>query len=774
MTLPTDENTILSLFEALPDSLVVVDGRGKFIYASSGETHQPGANFEEMLSGIHPEDRPKLQAVVEKCLASSESLRETFRTPSKEDHWNWHECSAVGRTHVDGSRVAILVCRDISEQVAREDSLRGEEERFRELTENATDLIVEVDDSGRLLYMSPSSTKLIGRKPEEVIGIGISDFQDSFSSDAIPLETDAGLGVAEALQQTLALGASGNLMRFQFAHPDGNPRWFEMRARSFTRRDGSIRIVVISRDVTDRVHAEQELRESEERYRIISTVTKDVISEITSSGEIAYVSSNCQDVIGFSPEALLRMSPLDLIHPEDVDNVRPLLLSQPSTLHKTRLFSPYRIRHADGHWVWVEGAGISYEKSDGEIRFLALSRDISERRKQEEVQRALEEQVRQAQKLEGLGVMAGGIAHDFNNFLTPILGEAGLILEDLAPNSPLKPRLEKIQAATRRAALLTSQMLAYAGKKTLSVSEVHLSNLVEEMAALLSSGISKKIRVEQDLPQDIPCIQADPSQLTQVVMNLITNASEAVGDTEGAIAIRTGRVHSRDLDPQKLVLAADSLSEGEYVFVAVEDTGTGMSPTTLARIFDPFFTTKFAGRGLGLAAVLGIVRSHHGAMEIESGPTQGTQFRVFFPASPQSHDAKGVASPEPIGAWQGQGTVLIIDDDDGVVEFAQETLRRCGLDILTATDGHTGLELFKENADRIDIVLLDRTMPGMSGEEVVSSMRALSADVQIILVSGYSEERASLHFQETDLAAFLQKPFMPEKLVETIQKILSP
>ena len=292
------------------------------------------------------------------------------------------------------------------------------------------------------------------------------------------------------------------------------------------------------------------------------------------------------------------------------------------------------------------------------------------------------------------------------------------------------------------------------------------------MAALLSSGISKKVFVEKDLPRDLPLIEGDSAQLTQVVMNLITNASEAVGDEEGGISIRTGVVHSSELDARRMVGVESEFRPGNYVFITVRDTGTGISPATQARIFDPFFTTKFAGRGLGLAAVLGIVRSHHGAIEIDSGPARGTLFRIVFPVNDSNLEAPPKPHPEPTEAWRGQGTVLIIDDDAGVVDLASETLRRCGIDSLTAADGRAGLQIFEENAERIDAVLLDRTMPGMSGEEVVAEMRKIRTDARIILVSGYSEERASLHFRESDLTAFLQKPFLPEKLVETIRKAI--
>jgi CheY-like chemotaxis protein len=366
--------------------------------------------------------------------------------------------------------------------------------------------------------------------------------------------------------------------------------------------------------------------------------------------------------------------------------------------------------------------------------------------------------------------MAGGIAHDFNNFLTPILGEAMLLLDEIPNDDPARTRVNKIRAASQRAALLTSQMLAYAGKSTLAKSNIGLSQLVGEMAELMESGTGRGAIFKSALQADLPPIQADPAQITQVVMNLITNASEAAGDKRGEIRIETGLVSIDSLNRSQLVLGSD-LKGSEYVYVEVHDNGEGMTPGTQARIFDPFFTTKFAGRGLGLAAVLGIVRNHHGAIEIDSGPQRGTRFRVLFPAAEGEIDVP-VATTGLSKPWRGKGTILIVDDDDGVIDLMQETLQRTGLAILTATDGQEGIRTFSEHADEIDLVLLDRTMPTTSGEDACLAMREIRPDVQIVLVSGYSEERAAEHFEGPDLAGFLQKPFLPEELIDRVRSAL--
>jgi CheY-like chemotaxis protein len=334
----------------------------------------------------------------------------------------------------------------------------------------------------------------------------------------------------------------------------------------------------------------------------------------------------------------------------------------------------------------------------------------------------------------------------------------------------IRTRLEKIQRAARRAAALTSQMLAYAGQDQLVAEPMDLSLLVQEMTELLASAALGRALLHYDLPGGLPAIEADAAQVMQVVMNLITNALEAMGEGEGAIEVRTGTMEVRELKPEQTVLGND-LADGSYVFFEVRDTGIGMSEETRERIFDPFYTTKFAGRGLGLAAVLGIVRSHGGAIEIDTSLGRGTRFRVLFPR------ASGAAlPPSPVdvdlGGWRGSGTVLIVDDEEDVRELMEETLRRCGLTLLTAADGHEGIELFRRNADSIRLVLLDRTMPLLGGEDAFDAMREIRPDACIVLVSGYSEDVAATHFAGRGLAGFLQKPFLPTELVARVRDLI--
>ena len=404
---------------------------------------------------------------------------------------------------------------------------------------------------------------------------------------------------------------------------------------------------------------------------------------------------------------------------------------------------------------------------------VAVSRDVTGIVNAAEERRKLEERMQQAQKLESLGMMAGGVAHDFNNLLTPILGDASLALMDLPDDSEVRVRLQKIQRAAHRAATLTNQLLDYAGIGSIDTEPLDLSRLVLEMGQLLQSAVSKKAVLAYDLANDLPAIEGDAAQLSQVVMNLITNASEAIETRrpgESRIAIRSGTVEADRKSLSQLFLG-EGLPEGTYVYFEVEDTGCGMDAETRARIFDPFFTTKFTGRGLGLAAVLGIVRKHGGAIEIESEVDRGTRVRVLCPAVGQQVQRMEPQQLDP-SSWRASGTVLVADDDEGACELMAETLERAGLSVLRAEDGAQAVEIFREHAEAIRLVVLDRTMPGESGAEALEDIRRIRRDVPVLLVSGYSQESSAQRFAGKHVDGFLQKPFLPETLLEKIRDLL--
>lgn len=396
--------------------------------------------------------------------------------------------------------------------------------------------------------------------------------------------------------------------------------------------------------------------------------------------------------------------------------------------------------------------------------------DISERKRAEERRLQLERQMQQTQKLESLGVLAGGIAHDFNNLLTIILGNTSLALDDLPPLSPAGESLLTIEKTSLRAAELCRQILAYSGKGRFVIDDIRLGNLVGDMFSLLQSSISKKATLNLNLKEPLPPLHGDPGQIRQVIMNLVTNASEAVGDRGGVITISTGLMQcSREYLCEPYLY--ENLAEGLYVWFEVSDTGTGMDQETQRRIFEPFFTTKFTGRGLGLSAVLGIVRGHKGALKVYSKPGKGTTVKVLFPAL-----AEGKFSAEQGGtpkagtwSWKGAGTILLVDDEESVRTLGTRMLERIGFKVLVAADGQEALDIYRKRRDEIALILLDLTMPQMDGEATLHELRRIDAKVRVVISSGYTEAEIAPQFAGKPLFGFLQKPYTLNALTQCLR-----
>jgi CheY-like chemotaxis protein len=355
------------------------------------------------------------------------------------------------------------------------------------------------------------------------------------------------------------------------------------------------------------------------------------------------------------------------------------------------------------------------------------------------------------------------------------LGFASLAQIQIPSDSPAQDGLQHVVCAAQRAADLVRQMLAYAGKGRFAVVPVDLSRLAAEMLDLLRASLSKKAELRLDLPAGLPSIEADAAQVRQVFMNLLTNASEAIGDHRGVITIRTGVVEAEATYLAGTYLQ-DSPPEGTYVFVEVADTGCGTAEDTLSRIFEPFFTTKFTGRGLGLAAVLGIVRGHHCALLLQSQPGQGTTFRVLFPASQRTSlsttPERTPSTPASARRRRETATVLVADDEEPVRSMVSSVLGMSGFTVLTANDGREALDVFRAHEDAIDAVLLDLTMPRLGGEEVLRGIRRQRADVPVILSSGYDEQDALARFVDAGLAGFIQKPYRPDDLLAKLHHVL--
>jgi len=412
----------------------------------------------------------------------------------------------------------------------------------------------------------------------------------------------------------------------------------------------------------------------------------------------------------------------------------------------------------------------------GQIEALiGLAIDVSARRQAEKEKAAMQKQVEHTQRLESLGVLAGGIAHDFNNILTAIMGNAALAEQRIAKgNAEMCGKyMKNIAQSSEKAALLCKQMLAYSGKGHFIIKPLNLTTMVSGITSLLEVSIQRTIQLNYTLPENISLIEADEAQIQQIIMNLVINASDAIGEQSGTINIVTGEMDAdADYLSHAIAQSDDALAAGKYIFLEVSDSGCGMDSATQQKLFEPFFTTKFTGRGLGMSAVLGIVRGHHGAMMLYSEVGKGTTFKVLFPAATSSAVApsSSITAPTP---WRGAGTILIVDDEETIRETASAMLEEIGFDILTASDGLEGVATYRQHQQKIVAVLLDMTMPNLDGAGCFHALKQINPQVKVILSSGYNEQDSTQKFDNQELAGFIQKPYWPQALESTLRKVLT-
>jgi len=545
-------------------------------------------------------------------------------------------------------------------------------------------------------------------------------------------------------------------------------RTYDLKLSPRRNSDGAvIGVLGMALVVTERVRAEQEARVSEERFRRVFASNMIGLMFCRASGAITEANDAILQILGYTAadvEAGLLDWRKSTVPGHEAADERAL-----EELLRDGVCSPYEkeLFRKDGSRVPVLIGGAALREASG--AGVAFMLDLSERKQSQEERERLHAQLLQVQKLESLGVLAGGIAHDFNNLLTAILGSASAAMLSLPKESPACPDLDNVISASRRAANLTRQLLAYSGKGHFEVRPIDLSTHVRELANLLETTISKKVQLRLELTQDLPSVAADIAQIQQVVMNLVINGAEAIGEQAGTVLVSTGVQEIDDFYVQSL-FSSEDIVPGTYVYLEVHDTGCGMDDSTKTRIFDPFFSTKFTGRGLGLAAVLGIVRGHKGTIKVYSSLGRGSTFKVFFPAS----GAPAVAPRAESAAFRGEGLALVIDDDQGVRDAGSRLLEHFGFRVLQAVNGRLGVQLFRQHVREVAVVLLDMTMPEMNGEEAFREIRAVRADVPVILSSGYNEMEATRGFSEKGLAGFLQKPFTSKELAHKLALALNP
>jgi two-component system cell cycle sensor histidine kinase/response regulator CckA len=619
------------------------------------------------------------------------------------------------------------------------------EDRFdlAAIVECSQEAIVAGSLDGIILSWNSGAEALYGYTAQEALGRSLSALEPP--------------GAANELAAVLArIGEGDRVPRFETTHARADGTHVSVSVAVSPVLDASghaVGVSVIAYDIGWPAWTEA-------KFRQLLDSALDAMVIVAPDGTIALVNAKAEAMFGYSRQELLG-KPVELLIPER------LLLRAHGIQRRGRSVGTgldLHGRHRDGHAFSVDVTLSPLETEEGAFITAAI-RDVSERKSSERAARRqaaehedFEHKLVETQKLEALGVLAGGIAHDFNNLLGVILGNTSLALRTVSAESPMYEMLEQVEQAARRSGDLAKQMLAYSGKGMFVVQPVALAELVTGIAELIQGSISKKAVLTSTFSADTPTIEGDVTQLRQVVLNLLTNASEALGDEPGAIELSTGPV-----DADRSLLSeyelSDDLPAGSYAFFQVSDDGPGMDEVTRARIFEPFFSTKFVGRGLGLAAVQGIVRGHGGAIRVESEPGRGTSFTVLFPAV--SAEAETTVVPEVVEAhgWRGSGTVVVADDDDGLRLMATAMLEALGFTVIPAKDGPEALKIVSERDGKLAFVLLDLMMPGMDGEEVLRKLEQLGAKTPIVISSGYNTQHLSQALTDRGVAAFLQKPY---------------
>ncbi|MBT3220420.1 MAG: PAS domain S-box protein [Proteobacteria bacterium] len=580
--------------------------------------------------------------------------------------------------------------------------------------------------------------------------------------------------VKETIVGQLERATLGGGLRHRLRCKDGRVIWLEVNWKpAFDEKGVHIGWRTVSHDVTNQVVLEEELRRERDFAATIVDTAQAIVLVLDPTGRIVSYNKYMEKLSGHSLDEMKGRDWFDSFLPgRDHQRIRALFSDALEDIQTHGNVNPILAR--DGREIDIEWYHKTLLDGEGNVGgVLCIGLDISHRRRAEAKRLELEAQVRHVQKLESLGLLAGGIAHDFNNILVGILGAASLASIQVAGDPALQELLRTIDKSARRAADLTSQMLAYAGKGRVIVEDAEVNQLVASVHGLLCSSLPKSCALKLNLEDELPLVRVDTTQIQQVIMNLVTNAAEAVGLDPGEVSVTTQR-RTCDEDVLRALRPDEQLSPGEYVTISVCDSGGGMDEETQARIFDPFFTTKVSGRGLGLAAVYGILHGHRGAIEVESEPNKGTTFTIYLPVVRPA--IKGTSHESTVSVpsvWMGSGTALIVDDERTVRRVAGRILEKIGFSrVLLASDGLEGVEVFREHHSSINVVLLDLDMPRLDGRATLARLRQINPEVSVVLCSGYGREVVEERFAGDGLLAFLEKPYTINDMRQKLRQVL--
>jgi PAS domain S-box-containing protein len=664
----------------------------------------------------------------------------------------------LGGAYLNHRRFTAKLASTLEQVQHQKMKLQSSEEKYRGLFDNSRDA---------LMILEPPDCKFSSGNQAAVDMFWLNERNDfishgpwEFSPETQPDGSSSIEKAREMMETTLRDGY--HLFEWTHCRINGDEFQAEVFLTRIEEEGGQVVLQATIRDITDRKRAEQELRESRKHYQAIVDAYDGQLYICSQDYKILFMNSKLIERTGRNA---IGEPCFKALH--DMDAICPWCVNErvfKGEIVKWEVQSP-----KDGRWYYVVNTPIYND--DGTISKQAMIQDITDRKQAETENRQLEQQFQHAQKLESLGVLAGGIAHDFNNILTVILGHCYLASELSDAELDYKAAFQKIETAGHRAADLCRQMLTYAGKSPMIQTYINLKDMVDEVVKMLQAAIKKNVVIEIDTLQSVPTIRGDISQIQQVVMNLIINAAEAIGDNNGTIKVKLTNEELGD-ETTSMDAFGTVITGGSFTCLEVSDSGCGMDEETQKRIFEPFYTTKSTGRGLGMSAICGIIKSHDGILYLNSTPGVGTTFKVYFPIPDVADSAE--TSPSVSESFDREsGTILLVEDEQVLRSMGIDLLETLGFSAINAQDGHEALKIYRERGSEIDLVLLDLIMPDMGGIEAYRELRAINPELPIIICSGYSIESVSDVIENDRNASFTSKPYIPNELRNLMLRMIN-
>ena len=647
--------------------------------------------------------------------------------------------------HVDEHLLSRAI-RYAIERRRAEEALRQSEEKYRTILDSVEEGYFEVDLAGKLTFFNDSLSKMTGSSKDELMGVNYHQYTDSENAES----------VYQVFNKVYRTGEPAKGFDWEITVKDGSKKHIDVSVSLIRDSEGQpIGFRGIMRDVTARKKMEAELLQTRDFIQNILDSSIDGITTTDLHGTVTYTTPKVKHILGYEQAERIGKK-VSIIYGNGIQDAKTIMkeLTAKGELREHEM----KFIRKDGEWIDINLSASLLKDEKGEvIGTLGIYRDIT-------VKNRLEAELAQAQRMEALGTLAGGIAHNFNNLLMGIQGNASLMLLTKTSSDPDYERLKNIEKAVQNGSRLTRQLLGYAREGRYEIRPISLNQVVEETSNTFATT-KKEITVHQDLAKELYRIKADQGQIEQVLLNLYVNAADAMPGG-GDLFLKTINVTHKDMNNR-----AYRAKPGNYLLLTVRDTGTGMDKKTKERIFDPFFTTKglAKGTGLGLASVYGIVKAHGGYIDVDSKKGQGTTFEIYLPATEKKIE-KPLKSAGHI--VEGKGTILLVDDEEMVLDVGVQLLKSLGYSVLEAKGGREAVELYRENKDRIDMVLLDMIMPDMSGGATYDKLKKIDPDIKVLLSSGYDIDGKAREILERGCNAFIQKPFNMKELSQEVRKIL--